>query len=57
MLYNVKIVMKLNFAVNKERFEQAWNYVVKKNSMLRSVFRWKEMKEPVAYRDGVTGSK
>ncbi len=47
LLYNVKIVIRLNFEVNKERFEQAWNYVVKKNSMLRSVFRWKGMKEPV----------
>jgi amino acid adenylation domain-containing protein len=47
LLYNVKIVMRLNFEVNEERFDQAWNYVVKKNSMLRTVFRWKETKEPV----------
>ncbi|RBP02126.1 condensation domain-containing protein, partial [Rossellomorea aquimaris] len=45
--YFEQFSLTLNGKLDKELFEEAWNYVVKNNEALRTVFRWKKLKQPI----------
>ncbi|MCP4151050.1 MAG: hypothetical protein GY757_25120, partial [bacterium] len=46
-LYFEQLTMELSGCVEKELFEKAWNTVIQTNEMLRTVFRWEKIKNPV----------
>lgn len=45
--YFEQLCLKVNGQFEKKLFIAAWNNVVKKHDMLRTVFRWKELNEPI----------
>ncbi|AWX56431.1 hybrid non-ribosomal peptide synthetase/type I polyketide synthase [Brevibacillus brevis] len=46
-LYFEQISLHISSAVNISAFQQAWRHVVSVNEMLRAVFRWEGVKEPL----------
>ena len=46
-LYFEQLCLKMSGTIDIQIFEKAWNMVVETNEMLRTVFRWQKVKEPV----------
>ena len=46
-LYFEQLCLEMSGTIDSRIFEQAWNMVVETNDMLRTVFRWQKVKEPV----------
>ncbi len=46
-LYFSQLSLNLSGPINLENFKQAWNLVITNNEMLRSVFRWENLKKPI----------
>lgn len=46
-LYHIILSLRIAGKIDTERFKTAWQWVAKNNEMLRAVFRWKEVKNPV----------
>ncbi|UCH95501.1 MAG: amino acid adenylation domain-containing protein [Candidatus Aminicenantes bacterium] len=46
-LYFEQLSLKISGEIHIELFEKAWNFVIKNNEMLRTVFRWENVKKPV----------
>ncbi|MCP4213725.1 MAG: AMP-binding protein, partial [bacterium] len=46
-LYFEQLCLELSGAVEKEIFEKAWNSVIQTNEMLRTLFRWEKINNPV----------
>ncbi|MCP5053644.1 MAG: amino acid adenylation domain-containing protein, partial [bacterium] len=45
--YLEQFSLELSGDVRKQPFEKAWNFVVRANQMLRTVFRWEKLDRPV----------
>jgi amino acid adenylation domain-containing protein len=45
--YFEQLSLKIVGLINVELFEKAWNFVIETNEMLRTVFRWKEVEQPI----------
>ena len=45
--YFEQIILEISGEINDRCFEQAWNRVVEHNEMLRAVFRWENVTNPV----------
>ncbi|MEC2445317.1 condensation domain-containing protein [Bacillus cereus] len=46
-LYHEELRLCLTGKINIPKFEEAWNYVTRENEMLRTIFRWEKVKQPV----------
>ncbi|MCP4149494.1 MAG: AMP-binding protein, partial [bacterium] len=46
-LYFEQLTLELSGKVEKKLFEKAWNTVIQTNEMLRTVFRWEKIKNPL----------
>ncbi|MCP5103947.1 MAG: hypothetical protein GY950_11240, partial [bacterium] len=46
-LYFEQLTLELQGPLNREHFNRAWNFVVEANEMLRTLFRWEKVKNPV----------
>jgi len=46
-LYNIQLTLKLKGHVDISKFEKAWEHVVQCNEMLRTVFSWINIKQPI----------
>jgi non-ribosomal peptide synthetase component F len=46
-LHFEQLVLDITGGIDREEFERAWGKVVRSNEMLRAVFRWERLKEPV----------
>lgn len=46
-LYHEELRLCLSGKINIPKFEEAWNYVTRENEMLRTIFRWEKVKQPV----------
>jgi len=46
-LYFEQLCLEAAGEIDSTIFEQAWNLVIKTNEMLRTLFRWKEVKKPM----------
>ncbi len=51
--YFEQLSLKISGKIDIDCFEQAWNFVIETNEMLRAVFRWEKLKNPtqVVLRD------
>ena len=45
--YHEQLSLELVGNIDINCFEAAWNYVIETNEMLRTVFRWENMRNPV----------
>lgn len=45
-LYFSQLSLNITGAIDREHFENAWNFVIENNEMLRTVFRWENIKKP-----------
>ena len=45
--YHVQISIVLAGDINPELLQQAWDYVVRRNELLRTVYRWRKIDRPV----------
>ena len=45
--YSGQLILDLSGEIDKRCFEQAWEHVTLQNEMLRAVFRWEKVKQPV----------
>ena len=45
--YFEQVSLEISGDIHKETFEQAWDFVIEANEMLRTVFRWDKVKNPV----------
>ncbi|MDQ1355592.1 MAG: Amino acid adenylation protein [Acidobacteriota bacterium] len=45
--YSGQLILDLSGEIEKRCFEQAWEQVILQNEMLRAVFRWEKVKQPV----------
>jgi polyketide synthase PksJ len=45
--YFEQLCLELSGPIDRDCFEQAWNTVIETNEMLRTVFRWEKMEDPV----------
>ncbi|UCH97041.1 MAG: AMP-binding protein, partial [Candidatus Aminicenantes bacterium] len=45
--YFEQLCLTLSGEIDIERFEKSWNFVVQTNEMLRAVFRWENIENPV----------
>jgi amino acid adenylation domain-containing protein len=45
--YFEQLCLAISGEIPKELFEKAWNFVIETNEMLRTLFRWQEVEEPV----------
>ncbi len=45
--YFEQLSLNLSGEIDKQTIEKAWNIVIETNEMLRTVFRWEKIKEPV----------
>ncbi|UCH96255.1 MAG: hypothetical protein JSV88_05200, partial [Candidatus Aminicenantes bacterium] len=45
--YFEQICLHLSGSIDIKRFEQAWQVVIDTNEMLRTVFRWEKVEEPL----------
>jgi non-ribosomal peptide synthetase component F len=45
--YFEQLSLEVSGEIDVEIFEQAWNFVVETNEMLRTVFRWEKLEKPV----------
>jgi tyrocidine synthetase-3 len=45
--YFEQLSLLMSGKVDPEAFEEAWNFVVKTNEMLRTIFRWEKLEKPV----------
>lgn len=45
-LYFEQLCLQISGSIDINIFEQAWNFVIDTNEMLRTVFRWEKMKNP-----------
>jgi len=45
--YFEQLILNLSGYINVDHFQKAWNFVVEINQMLRTVFRWQKMKNPL----------
>ncbi|MCK4764619.1 MAG: amino acid adenylation domain-containing protein, partial [Candidatus Aminicenantes bacterium] len=46
-LYFEQLNLRISGSIEIELFEKAWGFVVANNELLRTVFRWRKVKEPV----------
>jgi amino acid adenylation domain-containing protein len=46
-IYFEQLSLNISGEIDMKSFEKAWNYVIETNEMLRTVFRWEKMKDPV----------
>jgi amino acid adenylation domain-containing protein len=46
-IYVEQVSLNLFGEIDIKRFEEAWNFVIETNEMLRTVFRWKNVKNPI----------
>lgn len=46
-IYVEQVSLNLFGEIDIKRFEIAWNFVIETNEMLRTVFRWKNVKNPI----------
>ncbi|MFW9877546.1 MAG: condensation domain-containing protein, partial [Candidatus Thorarchaeota archaeon] len=46
-LFFEQLSLKISGEIDLKVFEKAWNYIIERNEMLRTVFRWEELKNPV----------
>ncbi|MCK4762614.1 MAG: AMP-binding protein, partial [Candidatus Aminicenantes bacterium] len=46
-LYFEQLNLRISGSIEIEIFKKAWNFVVANNELLRTVFRWRKVKEPV----------
>jgi len=46
-LYFEQLSLRLSGDVRIEIFEQAWNFVIRTNEMLRTMFRWENLENPI----------
>jgi hypothetical protein len=44
--YFEQLSLEISGEIKEEFFEKAWNFVIKTNEMLRTVFRWEKMDSP-----------
>ncbi|MCP4155032.1 MAG: amino acid adenylation domain-containing protein, partial [bacterium] len=45
--YFEQLTLDISGAIDRELFEKAWNLVISSNQMLRTLFRWEKLKQPV----------
>ncbi|UCH96226.1 MAG: AMP-binding protein, partial [Candidatus Aminicenantes bacterium] len=45
--YFEQLSMKISGTIDMAMFKQAWNFVIRTNEMLRTVFRWEKVENPV----------
>jgi len=45
--YFEQLILEIAGKIEVEIFEKAWNFVIRTNEMLRTVFRWRPVKKPV----------
>jgi tyrocidine synthetase-3 len=45
--YFEQLSLEISGKIDKEIFEKAWNFVIETNEMLRAVFRWEKVENPV----------
>jgi amino acid adenylation domain-containing protein len=45
--YFEQLSLDISGEINRNYFEQAWNFVIRANEMLRTVFRWEKIEKPV----------
>jgi iturin family lipopeptide synthetase B len=45
--YFEQLILEISGKIEVEIFEKAWNFVIGTNEMLRTVFRWRQVKKPV----------
>ena len=45
--YNEQLSLEISGNINLQIFREAWNIIIKKNEMLRVIFRWEKMDKPV----------
>jgi amino acid adenylation domain-containing protein len=45
--YFEQLTLQISGAIDAERFEKAWNFVIETNEMLRAVFRWEKIETPI----------
>jgi len=45
--YFEQLSLEMSGEIDIQRFEQAWNFVIQTNEMLRAVFRWEMVENPV----------
>ncbi|MCK4764999.1 MAG: non-ribosomal peptide synthase/polyketide synthase, partial [Candidatus Aminicenantes bacterium] len=46
-LYFEQLCLQISGSIDEDYFEEAWNFVVSNNPMLRTVFRWQKVEKPV----------
>ncbi|MDQ1352181.1 MAG: hypothetical protein QG657_2487 [Acidobacteriota bacterium] len=46
-LYFEQLCLDISGAIDIDRFENAWNWVIQTNEMLRTVFRWEGLENPI----------
>ncbi|MCK4257906.1 MAG: amino acid adenylation domain-containing protein [Halanaerobiales bacterium] len=45
--YCNQLVLDISGEINLECFQKAWNFVLESNEVLRTLFRWEEIREPI----------
>ena len=45
--YFEQLCLQISGVIDEDTFDKAWNYVVKTNGALRTVFRWEKLNKPV----------
>jgi iturin family lipopeptide synthetase B len=45
--YFQQLSLEISGKINKKRFEKAWNFVAAANEMLRAVFQWEKLENPI----------
>jgi hypothetical protein len=45
--YFEQLSLEISGEIDTQRFETAWNFVINTNEMLRTVFRWEKVENPV----------
>jgi iturin family lipopeptide synthetase B len=46
-LYFEQLSLEISGKIDVERFEKAWNFIIETNEMLRTVFRWEKIENPI----------
>ncbi|AQR76918.1 hybrid non-ribosomal peptide synthetase/type I polyketide synthase [Paenibacillus larvae] len=45
--YHEQLCMNISGCIDLDMFQAAWNVVIRTNEMLRTIFRWEQVKQPV----------
>jgi len=45
--YVEQLCLNISGTIEPGRFEQAWNFVIENNEMLRTLYRWEKVEKPI----------